>query len=150
MLDAVRHWGEEAAKAADSPLWPLPDAEVLDLLRAVHRLQQASAALLLCVIREAAARGFPAKHGHRTVPGWLRDHLRLDPQPARDLALAATALHSRPAVEQALRDGLLDLRQATVIAKAVNAVPAILNDLQAEARSDSAETAEAGAAEAGA
>ncbi|MFF5295965.1 HNH endonuclease signature motif containing protein [Paractinoplanes globisporus] len=136
MLDEVTRWGEEAAKAAGRPLWPLPDAELLDLLRAVHRLQQASATLQIRVIRETTARNLPAQYGHRTVPSWLRDLLRLDPQPARELAEAAAALSSRPAAEQALLDGVIDLRQATVIANAVNALPATLADLQADAHPD--------------
>ncbi|WP_433367361.1 DUF222 domain-containing protein [Actinoplanes sp. CA-142083] len=131
MLETVQRWEEEAAKAAHSALWPLPDAELLELLQATHRLQQTIAALQIRVVREAGTRDLPAKHGHRTPAAWLRDQLRLDPQPARELAAAAALLRNRPTVERALIDGLVDLRQATAIATAVDAVPHALTDAQA-------------------
>ena len=133
MLDAVRHWGEEAAKAADSPLWPLSESELIDLLRAVERVRHTMAALQIRLVREAGCRELPAQQGHRTVAGWLRAQLLLDPQPARELADAAALLRTRPVVERALIDGTIDLRQATAIAAAVNAVPATLADVQAMA-----------------
>ncbi|MFI5893538.1 DUF222 domain-containing protein [Actinoplanes sp. NPDC051513] len=136
MLDTVHRWEEEATKAADSSLWPLPDAELLDLLRATHRLQQTVAALQIRVVREATLRELPTKHGHRTPAAWLRDQLRLDHRPARDLAEAAAILQTRPAVERALIDGLLDIRQATTIAAAVNAVPYALSDALAATEPD--------------
>jgi len=133
MLDAVRHWGEEAAKAADSPLWPLSESELIDLLRAVERVRHTMAALQIRLVREAGCRELPAQQGHRTVAGWLRAQLLLDPQPARELADAAALLRTRPVVERALIDGTIDLRQAAAIAAAVNAVPATLADVQAMA-----------------
>ncbi|HEX5205311.1 MAG TPA: DUF222 domain-containing protein, partial [Actinoplanes sp.] len=136
MLDTVHTWAEEAAKAADSALWPLSEAELLDLLHATHRLQQTLAALQIRVVREAACRALPAKHGHRTTATWLRDQLRIDPQPARDLTEAATLLDHRPEVERALISGSIDLRQATTIAAAVNAVPIALADAAAAADAD--------------
>ncbi|MFC7275409.1 DUF222 domain-containing protein [Paractinoplanes rhizophilus] len=136
MLDTVHTWAEEAAKAADSALWPLPETELLDLLQATHRLQQILTALQIRVVREAACRALPAKHGHRTTATWLRDQLRIDPQPARDLTEAATLLDHRPEVERALISGSIDLRQATTIAAAVNAVPIALADAAAAADAD--------------
>lgn len=132
VLEAVREWSEEAAKAAGSPLWSLPDAELLDLLQAVHRTQKAMAALQARIVGEAATRDLPAKQGHRTVSGWLRTSLILDPYPARELADAAATLSAQPSLERAVVDGLIDLRQATVIADAVSALPATLADASAE------------------
>ena len=132
VLEAVREWSEEAAKAAASPLWPLPDAELLELLQAVHRTQKAMAALQARIVGEAMTRELPAKQGHRTVSNWLRSSLILDPYPARELAEAAAMLSAQPSLERAVVDGLIDLRQATVIGAAVSALPATLADASAE------------------
>jgi hypothetical protein len=131
VIEAVRQWGDEAAKVARSSPWPLADGELPELMLAVHRTQQIMGALLVQMTREAAAQGLPATHGHRTMAGWLRSLLRIDPQPARELAEMAIALHRRPAVEQALIDGTIDLRQAAVIAAAVAAIPDLLTDADA-------------------
>jgi hypothetical protein len=131
VLESVRQWGEEAAKAADSALWPLRDDELVGLLQAAHRAQQAMIALQVRAVQEAATRDLPAQHGHRTTAAWLRAHLLIDPQPARDLADASAALRLRPTVEQALITGRIDSRQAAVIAAAVNAIPATLAETAA-------------------
>jgi hypothetical protein len=138
VLESVRCWGEEAAKMAASATLPgscvvaASDTELVELLRATHRAQQAIAAVQVKLVQEATVRGLPAAQGHRTMTGWLRSQLLIDRQPAQDLAKVAAALRARPGVESALIDGDIDVRQAAVIAAAVNAIPQELADAELE------------------
>jgi uncharacterized protein DUF222/HNH endonuclease len=136
MTASVQQVVQDAAKLAALPLWPLSDTELTDLLRAAHRLEQAAATLQARLVHEADVRGLPTRHGHRTVTGWTRSLLRLDPQPARELTDHATTLARHPALEQAVLDGQVDLRQATVIGATVTAIPADLTGLEHVSRAD--------------
>jgi hypothetical protein len=127
MLVDVKELSEDTAKLAAAPLWPLSDDDLTDTLRAAHRLTQAAQVLQAQLVRQADARGVPAAQGYRSTARWLRTLLMLDPQPARELAEAATALR-RPVIERAVLDGHADLRQAAVIATTVEAIPADLGD----------------------
>jgi hypothetical protein len=118
-----------AAKAAAAPLWSLTDAEAVECLHTVYRWEKHVLALKARLVQEIAERDIPAQQGHRSVPGWLRAQLLIDPQPARELALQAAALHARPGLEQAVIDGRVDARQTVVIADAVGAIPAAVDDL---------------------
>ncbi|GID31899.1 HNH endonuclease signature motif containing protein [Paractinoplanes brasiliensis] len=129
VLEDVLQLGEEAAKLAAAPLWPLSDDETGDCLAAAYRLEQAAAALQQRLVRQAETRGLPAAAGARNTAGWLRSRLLLDPGPARELAERAAALARQPAVEQALIEGKLDARQATVIAAAADTVAEGLAEL---------------------
>jgi hypothetical protein len=126
VLELVDALAGETGKVASAPLWSLSDSDVVGSLQAVHRWEQLLALFKVRLVREADGRGIPAGEGHRSLPGWLRSRLLLDPSPARELSHLAVALGRRPAVEQALIDGLLDMRQAAVIAAAVDAIPATL------------------------
>lgn len=128
MLAEARQLGEQAAKLAATPLWPLADDELTDALHAARRLEQAAAALQARIVREAAARGLPTRHGHRSATGWLRSTLRLDPRLAREKTTHAAALDS-PAIEEAVLDGRVDLPQATVIAATAESIATELTDL---------------------
>ncbi|WP_250005222.1 HNH endonuclease signature motif containing protein [Actinoplanes sp. M2I2] len=119
----VRQLSEDAAKLAAAPLWPLADDELTVGLKAAHRLEQCAAALQARLVQQAVTRGVPSAQGHRSTAGWLRALLLLDPQPARELAGQAAALSRHPAVEQAVLDGHLNLRQSTVIAETLDALP---------------------------
>jgi len=119
--------GEAAAKLAAAPVWPLSDDEIIDALRAARRVEQAAHVLQARLVQQAVARGVPAAHGHRSTARWLSTLMMLDPQPARDLAEGAAALH-RPVIEQAVLEGHTDLRQAAVIAGTVDAIPTDLHD----------------------
>jgi hypothetical protein len=126
VLAVVEELSAETVKAASAPLWPASDPDVVGSLQAVHRWEQSLALLKTRLVREVETRGIRATEGHRTLTGWLRSRLLLDPWPARDLAEQADTLRRRPALEQALLDGLLDMRQVRVIAAAVNAIPTAL------------------------
>jgi hypothetical protein len=119
---------EDAAKLADVPLWPLSDTDLTAMLQTVHQLQQTVGVLQARLVHQADTRGLPAAQGCRSIGGWLRALLRLDPQPARELVQHAAALAGHPTVEQAVLRGQADLRQAAVIAATLTAVPADLAD----------------------
>jgi hypothetical protein len=138
MLADVQHLDQDTVKLAVAPMWALTDDEVTDVLRAAHRLEASAAALRAKLVREAAARGLPKAQGHRSTPGWLRSLLLLDPQAAREIAEQAAAL-TRPAVEQAVLDGRLDLRQAAVIGKTLDVLPADLADFDEIGAGDAAD-----------
>ncbi|WP_240670711.1 HNH endonuclease signature motif containing protein [Actinoplanes solisilvae] len=129
MLADVKQIVENAAKLAADPLWSCSDKELLAALHAAHRLEQAAAVLQVRLVREAAGRGLPKTHGAKTIYGWLRGLLRLDPQPAREFAERVTALAHKPAVERAVLDGRVDLRQAAVIAATVGNLPDTLGEV---------------------
>jgi hypothetical protein len=126
MLAGLQQVGEDAAKLAAAPLWPVSDDELTDLLRAAHRLQQTAVVLQARLVHQATTRGLPAAQGHRSTARWLAGLLMLDPQPARELTEAATATQ-RPAIEQAMLDGHTDPRQAAAIAATVDAIPTDLS-----------------------
>jgi hypothetical protein len=126
MLAATRQLIEDMAKAAASPEWSLSAPDLIACLRAWNHLEQAAAAVQLRLARQADANGIPREQGHPALANWLRAQLVLDSRPARDMAGRATALRDRPAVEQALLDGRMDVRQASVVADAVNELPAVL------------------------
>jgi uncharacterized protein DUF222/HNH endonuclease len=133
---------QDVAKLAAVALWPLSDTDLTDMLRTAHRLEQAAATLQARLVHEASARGLPTAHGHRSATGWVRSLLRLDPQPARELTDHATTLARHPDLEQAVLDARLDLRQATVIAATVTALPADLADLDQVGLADTARITE--------
>ncbi|MGK5678238.1 DUF222 domain-containing protein [Actinoplanes sp. URMC 104] len=129
MLAEVQQLSEDAAKLAAAALWTLADGEIVDCLQTAYRVEQAAAALQMRLVQQADSRGLPAAQGHRTTAGWLRSRLLLDPLPARELAERAEALRRRPVVEQALLDGHVDGRQASVIANVVEELPDDLPDV---------------------
>ena len=134
VLDEMTLLIEDGAKAAGASLWALPDEEVVECLRAAHHCEQIAAVLKLRLVRQAAARGIPAERRHRSTASWLSNELLLDPRPARELSRQAEALTAHPALEDAMLDGGLDLRQATAIADAVDAIPDLLADLGPDAQ----------------
>lgn len=130
VLETVEQLVGDAAKVASSPMWSLADDDLAACVQAAHRLEQAAAALKARLVHHALTREVPGSHGHRTAAGWLRAHLLLDPQPARELVDQAAALGRHAALESAVLDGDVDLRQAAAIAAAVDAIPATLESIE--------------------
>ena len=124
VLEVLEQLTADAAKQADAPLWSLSDTEISESLQAAYRLEQAAAAVKLRLVRQLEARGIPGREQFRTTAHWLRSRLRLDPQPAREMVEQAAVIDQRPVVGQALTAGAVDVKQAAVIAAAVEAVPA--------------------------
>ncbi|MFI5936502.1 DUF222 domain-containing protein [Actinoplanes sp. NPDC051494] len=125
MVGDVEQVGKEAAELAAAPLCSLPDHEIIDLLRAAHHLEQVAVVLQSRLVREADIRKLPRTQGARSLAAWLRHVLLLDPQPARLLADQASA-PPRPAIEQAVLDGQVNVRQAAVITATVQSIPSDL------------------------
>ena len=126
MTADVQQLSLEVAKAATVSLWPLSDDALVDMLRVAHRLETVAGVLRARVVHEAEGRGLP---GRRGVTRWVRELLLVDPQPARELVEQAAALGGDPVLQQAVLDGQIDLRQATVIAATVAAIPDDLGGL---------------------
>jgi hypothetical protein len=124
VLETLEQLTTDAAKHAAAPVWSLSDAELVDCLNAAHRLEQAAAAVKHHLVRQIDARDIPAAQGHRSTASWLRSWLLLDPQPARDLVEQSAAFDRRPMLDEALSSGVVDVRQAAVIAAAIDAIPA--------------------------
>jgi hypothetical protein len=120
---------KDAAEAVAAPLWSLTDEEAVAGLHTVHQWEKSVATLKARLVGEITARDIPARQGQRSVPTWLCERLLIDPQPARDLVAQAAALRAHPRLEQALVDGRVDLRQSVVIADALEALPAVLDDV---------------------
>ncbi len=124
---------KDAEALASAELRPLPDDDLVFVLRTAYRLEQAVKVSQARMVREAASHGLPRRQGFRTVPSWLRALLCVDPQPARELAGAADALAREPAIEQAVIVGEVDLSQATVIAATIDGIPDTLAELDLSA-----------------
>jgi hypothetical protein len=91
--DTFEHQAQDAAATAAILLWSLSDAEIVDGLHTVHRWENSIAALKARLVEQVVSRDIPAQQGHRGTARWLSTRLRIDPQPARDLAAQAAALH---------------------------------------------------------
>ncbi|HEY5783993.1 MAG TPA: DUF222 domain-containing protein [Microlunatus sp.] len=113
-----------ALAAVDVPALHLSDADLVDVLDAVHLLEQRAAALMLDLIREADSRRLAKAQGATSLANWMSGRWRVSPGAAKrrvDLA-GFVAVHRR--VADGLRVGTVNTEQAPVIAKAVNAMPA--------------------------
>jgi hypothetical protein len=122
-----------AVKCAETPAWPLSDADIVDCLDVAHRLEQETAAIMLHLVHAADSRGLARNHGFRSTAGWLRSRLRLDPLVARTMVSQSATIDRYPELDRALSYGSVDLRQATAIGEALNDLPA---DLDAEITKD--------------
>ncbi|WP_097328194.1 HNH endonuclease signature motif containing protein [Paractinoplanes atraurantiacus] len=136
MLDEVQDLRQDAVKLAASSLWPLPDDEITDMLRIAHHCSQALQVLQARLVHQAGTRGLPRAQGHRSLGGWLRQLLQIDPYPAKQLTDRAALLAGQPELEQAVLDGRIDLRQAAVIATTVADIPDSLADFDDVALAD--------------
>ena len=128
MREALEQLTTDTMKLAATRPWSLTDAELIDSIGPAYRHEQAAAAVTLHLVREIEARGIPAAERFRSTAGWLRSRLRIDPGPARERVVAATALDRRPALDDALCTGQVDVRQATTIANALDDLPAEVGD----------------------
>jgi Domain of unknown function (DUF222) len=128
VLADLKQIEEATAELAAAPFWLLADDDVVQALRSAHRLGQAAAVIQARLVQRADSGALPRQQGYRSTAGWLGDLLPIDSWPARQMADQAAALSRRPAVEQAVLDGRVDLQQAAEIANAVEAIPADLSD----------------------
>lgn len=111
-------------ECADTPLWALPDDEVVACLDTVHAAEQALAAAQLHLIRQVDSRGLPATQHATSCASWLRQRLRVGMCTARRLVELARAVDNRVVLDQALSAGAVNLEQATAIDACVGDLPA--------------------------
>jgi Domain of unknown function (DUF222) len=123
-LGTVERLRNDAAKCAEASLWALSNTDLVTAVEQVHRLKQTIAAVELHLIGEMDARGIAAAQQVFNTAAWLRLRLLLDPASARRLVDQAAALKRHPAVDAALREGTIHLRQADSITDALDALPA--------------------------
>ncbi|WP_082772449.1 HNH endonuclease signature motif containing protein [Actinoplanes sp. TFC3] len=128
-MATLEHLRGDVADLAAAPRWSLSDEERCDCLRAAYRLRETATALLLTMAYETETAGTPAHRGHPDLIGFLRGELRVDPAQARELATQAALVSRWPTVQQALIGGRVDVRQAAVIAAAVDEMPATLAEV---------------------
>src|SRR4051812_28846758 len=115
VLETVERLRDGAAKCADTSLWALSDTDLITAVEQVHRLKQTIAAVELHLIAEFDARGIAAAQQVSGTAAWLRLRLLLDSASARRMVDQAVALRRHPAVDAALVDGAIHLRQADAI-----------------------------------
>jgi hypothetical protein len=136
MVDELAQLKAFAGKCADAPTFSLSDESLVDCLDTIHQVVQAVAVAQLHLVREIDRRGLPiAQHASSTAV-WLRQHLRISIHAAKRLVDLAQAVDKRPALDQALATGAVNVEQAAIVAAAVRDLPADLGtDLidQAEA-----------------
>src|SRR5205085_2099381 len=116
VIDAVSAIGAASA-ALGSGFWHLIDADVVEVLRHVHRAEAQIAGLKLLAVREAQTRSVPAQVGARSLKGYLQQALRMSPRLAEEQAALAEALavrYGRTAVALAAGDCSYEQARAVV------------------------------------
>ena len=129
LVDTLAELKGLAAKCAGAVTWPLDDAVLVDCLSVSRDILQAVSALELHLIREIDGRDIPVTQHASGTAVWLREHLRISIQTAKRKVDLARALDQRPALDTALIGGAVNVEQASVVAAAVQELPA---DLGAE------------------
>jgi hypothetical protein len=124
MLGALERLRRAVTDCANTPVWSLPDADLLTCLDTVHQAEQALAAIKLHVIRQIDAPDVPSADLARTSAAWLRARLRIRPDSSKRLVELAKAVDKRPDLDQALITGAVNLEQAAVIDDCLTSLPA--------------------------
>lgn len=124
VLEALEQLQTVVVDCADTPVWSLPDDEVLACLSGVVRVEQALAAARLHLIRQAEARDLAAAQCATSTVGWLREHLRVSVPTARRWVELARTLDQRPDLDSAVIAGEVNTEQAAVIGSCLTGLPA--------------------------
>jgi hypothetical protein len=124
MREMLEQLGEDAAKCAADPVWPLSDDDLVGCLDAAHRLEQAAAAVKAHVVRQIEIRDLARSQDRRGLVSWLRGRLRIDPQAARDLIEVGGAIDRYEHLDRAYSAGDIHARQVSAIAEALDELPA--------------------------
>jgi hypothetical protein len=112
----------------DRGVWPLSDVEVVDGLAAVSCAIERLGVVQAALVREVDARALHVADGSTSVAIWLRDRLRVSVRAGRQLARLARMLDERPAIRDALADGMATVEQGLVIGDTLERLPAGLGD----------------------
>jgi hypothetical protein len=132
MLEQLR---EIAGHCAGTPVWSLPDTDLIDAIHTVHDAEQMLAATTLHLIREIEGRNLPIAQEAASTAVWLREQLHVSINTARRTVDLAQALDRRPVLDAALSSGAINVEQAHIVAKTVH-------DLADEAAADVVDLAE--------
>jgi hypothetical protein len=124
-----------AGQCAGTPVWSLPDADLVDAIHTVHDAEQMLAAAKLHLVREIDGRNLPITQQAANTAVWLREQLHISIHTARRTVDLAKTLDQRPALDVALSTAAVNVEQAQIVAKTVH-------DLADEAAPDVVDLAE--------
>ena len=109
---------------AGTPAWSMGTADLADALVGVHRQQARLVELELRLVRQAAADGLGSQVGAADTTAWWANTTRQTRRDAHRRLTLARALDDRAVLHDALRVGDLGEDQASVIVRALEALPA--------------------------
>ena len=114
-----------AAKAlASRPLWSVPSAQTLPLVRQLTSARASLDAARLNAIREVDTRGAAIEAGSSSTSAWLKTvGLQRPGAAASDVHVAADLAQSYPATAAALAEGSVSLVHVQVICRLLNSLP---------------------------
>jgi hypothetical protein len=117
--ETLQQLREVAGRCAGTPVWSLPDTDLVAAVHAVHDAEQMLAAVKLHLIREIDGRNLPIAQEAANTAIWLRGRLHISIHTARRLVDLARMLDQRPVLDAALSTATLNVEQAQIVAKTV-------------------------------
>jgi hypothetical protein len=133
--ETLQQLRDVAGQCAGTPVWSLPDTDLVNAVHAVHDTEQMLAAVKLHLIREIDGRNLPIAQEAANTAIWLRGRLHVSIHTARRLVDLARVLDQRPVLDAALSTAALNVEQAQIVAKTVR-------DLTGETSADVVDLAE--------
>jgi hypothetical protein len=121
--EAVTRLRVLAGEAAEAPVWPLSDDDLVGCLRVLHEAGQVVQAALSHLVREVEGRGVPAAAHASSTPVWLRELLHVSIHSAKRMTQLGRWVDERPVLDKALCAGAVNVEQARAIAAAVGDLP---------------------------
>jgi hypothetical protein len=104
--------------------WALGPAELAECLQEAYAAQARLAELTLALVAQAEACDLAAHDGEVNLVAWLRDRVRLGPAEGRRQVALAHSLAGHDVLREALGSGSFPVASASVITKALGALPA--------------------------
>jgi hypothetical protein len=117
--ETLQQLREVAGHCAGTPVWSLPDTDLVNAIHAVHDAEQMLAAVKLHLIREIDGRNLPIAQEAANTAVWLRGRLHLSIHTARRMVDLARILDQRPVLDAALSTATLNVEQAHIVAKTI-------------------------------
>jgi hypothetical protein len=109
-----------AGQCAGTPVWSLPDTDLVAAIHAVHDAEQMLAAVKLHLIREIDGRNLPIAQEAASTAVWLRERLHISIHTARRMVELARVLDQRPVLDAALSTAAVNVEQAQIVAKTIH------------------------------
>jgi hypothetical protein len=117
--ETLQQLRDVAGRCAGTPVWSLPDTDLVNAVHAVHDTEQMLAAVRLHLIREIDGRNLPIAQEAANTAIWLRGRLHISIHTARRLVDLARMLDQRPVLDAALSTATLNVEQTHIVAKTV-------------------------------